>query len=392
MKVLMLDSANLTPFYNFALASALADKGNELLYISTKYTNDPTLRAPNNIEFKDFYFRLFRSIQESGNRKLRRLARGLFYPIDHLRLLFLLKQWKPDVVHIQWSNIALIDVPFIKLIKKMGIPVVHTVHDVNPLFHIGTTSQTQKVYAACDRIIIHSKDLLGDLLNRYPLLNKQNVRIVPHGPLQNEDEETNKTMTEARAFLNIPREHFVVLFFGEIKYYKGLDILVSAIAKASESFSNLHLLVAGRPDNESSIPDFSILQKKEIPHTVSTKFIPDEDVWAYFTAANTVCLPYRDISQSGVLFSAIANEKTIISTKVGALPEIISKTKSGWLCEPEDIDDLSKTIIDVYHQRDKLYELGKDAKVLLDKHYSWQSIADKTLSVYNETIASTSMH
>ncbi len=384
MKIVMLDPANLTPFYCYALSDALANCGNEVIFISTAYDNDSKIKPPEKVVFLDHYFRRFRKIQTGKIKKLRQLVRGLHYFPDHWRTLRKIKKQKPDVLHIQWAMLPKIDIWLVKQVQKLGIPVVLTIHDVNPLFNHQGDDALSILYNQVDSLIVHYTDAIQILEKRFKVKDSKKVFVVPHGPLQSENIPKNATRTSARNELSILGNYLVILFFGEIKHYKGLDILVEAVKTVKATHENIYLLVAGKPGSQSDIPDLSQLVTLDIHHNANFSFIPNDDVWKYYLAANLVVLPYRDIGQSGVLFSSIAHKRFVLSTAVGGLPQLIGDIGGGRTVEKENVRTLAESINDLLHSPHDLDIEASTACERLFSNYSWNSISERTIKVYKK--------
>ena len=136
----------------------------------------------------------------------------------------------------------------------------------------------------------------------------------------------------ARRALGIPQDVPLVLFFGFIRAYKGLDLLLEALAQAPD----VHALVAGEC-YEDWQPYQHIIDKNNLSGRVSlhTDFIPADQVRLYFSAANLVVQPYRTATQSGISQIAYHFEKPMVVTNVGGLPEIVTDGVSGYVVPPE---------------------------------------------------------
>jgi glycosyltransferase involved in cell wall biosynthesis len=382
MKIGMLDPANLTPFYTYALSDGLANMGHELTYYSTQYDNDPGLRPPASVEFVDHYFKYFRKLQSNGPRKLRKAIRGISYLPGHRSLLDKLLKDKPNVVHIQWARLPILDLYFIRALQRAGIPVVLTVHDVDPFFSFGGDWLLRHLYNQVDHLIVHHSSAVAVLNDRFGVKDTTKISIIPHGPLQSENIPKDKTRDDARRVLEIPKSANVVTFFGEIKYYKGLDILIDAVVKAADNIPDLYLLMAGKPELLQDIPNTSILKDKNISHQANFSFIPNDEVWRYYLAANIVALPYRQISQSGVLFSALAHERFTVCSDVGGLPELIEMVGGGQIIPKESAEKLADTITMLFKEKDRLDLEAQKARIRLFDLCSWSRISRLTQNVY----------
>ncbi|MBK9107243.1 MAG: glycosyltransferase [Saprospiraceae bacterium] len=142
----------------------------------------------------------------------------------------------------------------------------------------------------------------------------------------------------ARKKLNIPDGEKVILFFGFIRKYKGLDILLEAMRTQIFDLQNTSLLIAGEFYESKTGYDELIDQFQLSDHIrLHSDFIPDDEVKYYFCASDLVIQPYRSASQSGVTPLAYYFEKPMIVTNVGALPRLVPEGKAGFVCEPNPI-------------------------------------------------------
>jgi len=178
----------------------------------------------------------------------------------------------------------------------------------------------------------------------------------------------------------------VVSFFGEIKHYKGLDILIDAASLVAKKNPNLFILIAGKPGSKNDTPNVTSLRENNVAYKMVLGFIPNDDVWKYYIAADVIALPYRKISQSGVLFSALAHERAVICSAVGCLPEIIDSTKGGITVEAENVVALAEAISDSLQGKMDTRQQGIEAAGMIEKIYGWPVIARKTTDLYQTLI------
>ncbi|MBX9653737.1 glycosyltransferase family 4 protein [bacterium] len=385
LNVWILDPANLTPFYSFALAQSLIGEGDRVRFVTSKFTYDPDLCVPTEVEVDHHYFRGAANWDRFGN-VARKAYRAFRYPIDHrslLRRIRASKENRPDIVHFQWSRLPMFDRRMVSRLKKEGIKVVHTVHDVEPLYEGGADmSGLGRVYESCDALIVHTEANRRDLLERYPAIDVHRVHVIPHGPLQAEDSPAGATRQTARNYLGIPDDARVVLNFGSIKPYKGLDLLVSAVPMVAQSVPKTYLLLAGRPARPADAPDLSSLKRRGISYRADMHFIANKDAWSYYMAADVVALPYRNITQSGVLLSSMAFARPAVVTAVGGLPEVIRPGQTGWVVPPENTTLLAEAITDALSHPERTDEMGVAAKKDVDSRFSWQAIGARTHEMY----------
>jgi glycosyltransferase involved in cell wall biosynthesis len=243
---------------------------------------------------------------------------------------------------------------------------------------IGDNLFTRYFIKPVDAFIIMSEKVMSDLR----LFTKDKpARLVPHPMYDNFGEKVSKE--DARKELGIGNEELVVLFFGFIRKYKGLDILLDAIKEIQNSkfkIQNLKLLIAGefyedrRPYDEQiaklGIKDNLILH---------TDFIPDSKVKNYMCAADAVIQPYRNATQSGVTPLAYHFEIPLIVTNVGGLPDMVPDNKAGLVAEPT-AESLAEKITEYFAKGENYFLPG-----LLEekKKLSWTKMAESIFEVAN---------
>jgi glycosyltransferase involved in cell wall biosynthesis len=216
-----------------------------------------------------------------------------------------------------------------------------------------------------DAFITMSEKVMKDLKN---ITNKPAQQVV-HPLYDNFGEALSKA--EARKHLNIPGKEKIILFFGFIRQYKGLDLLLHAMALPELKTSAIKLLVAGEFYEDRKVYE-EIIQQNNLSSQLilRTDFIQDSEVRYYLSAADFVIQPYRNATQSGVTPLAYHFEKPMLVTNVGGLPDLVPEGKVGLVSEPT-AESIAEHIL-------KLYELGEDHFLphLRDekKKYDWHNL------------------
>jgi glycosyltransferase involved in cell wall biosynthesis len=199
----------------------------------------------------------------------------------------------------------------------------------------GDTAFTRYFLKRCDAFITMSEKVMSDLRRFVP--SEKPARLVQHPLYDNFGSIVSKP--EARHKFKIKNEESIILFFGFIRKYKGLDILLDALKILKENqkpeFKNPKLLVAGE-FYEDEKPYLEQINRLGINADVilRTHFIPDSEVKYYLCAADAVIQPYRNATQSGVTPLAYFFEKPMIVTNVGGLPSLVPNEKAGLVAEP----------------------------------------------------------
>ena len=131
------------------------------------------------------------------------------------------------------------------MLKLIRIKLAHTVHDVTPLNENKLDHFfSLMVYKTADLLFVHSNSNKKALAQQIKL-DEDKIKVVPHGDFDIYIPDRIVTKSEARKFFGLSQEHNVILFFGAIKEYKGLDILLNSLSSASEKINNLTLIIAG---------------------------------------------------------------------------------------------------------------------------------------------------
>jgi D-inositol-3-phosphate glycosyltransferase len=311
----------------------------------------------------------------------------------YIRLLYYTSSTRSDIFHIQWENsIVLFDRTLLNLYYKLlGKKLVFTAHNVYREARDSTATplrwfSLKLMYHIVDRIIVHTPKMKEELCSLFRI-SPEKVIIIPHG-INNRVQKKGITQEDARRKLDIVQTAHVVLFFGQIDEYKGIETLIDATAVLIQKDPSIILIVAGKPKRQS---DYVLRLKTQIGKSLPEKnvmlrlqFIPDNEVETYFSAADCVVLPYKRIFQSGVLFLAYRFGIPIIAADVGSFAEDVVDKVTGFICKPNDAEDMAVQLrkyfdSTLFHQRE---QTRASIIELAEKKYSWTNIGRQTYEVY----------
>jgi glycosyltransferase involved in cell wall biosynthesis len=289
-----------------------------------------------------------------------RSARGW---LDAARLRGVVGRFVPDVVHLQES--AANDPRLLLATRPRRRRLALTIHDPSP--HPG--DQVPRLdpllngglIRLAGLIFVHGEALREELIERFQ--PRAPVVVVPHGI----------EPTDASAVPERPE----VLFFGRISHYKGVDVLLEAMAAVWRQLPEATLTIAG----EGEIEAHSALADERV--TVIPGHVPEAEVPGLIDAARCVALPYRQASQSGVGSLVKPRGRPLIVTAVGGLPELVADG-SGIAVAPEDPAALAAALIDVLGDRELADRLGAAGLEATEREASWDVVAAKTLAAYRE--------
>jgi glycosyltransferase involved in cell wall biosynthesis len=291
-----------------------------------------------------------------------------------------------DLLHAQWWSPPLALIYFIvsfcfKLRRKPVIFTIHNIfqHEKMPIYNM----VSRILFRLGDHFIVHSS-LNEKQLIKYYNIPGDRISKIPHGPLDfHVRGDTNRQMI--RDEIGFKRQDKVILLFGAIRPYKGIDTALKAFSGVVKQVPEARLLIAGKlwerwDRYEEIISDLNISDyiKKHLG------YIPSNEVGKFFLAADLVVLPYHHFdSQSGVGATALAFHKPMIVTETGGLPELVAD--QFYVVSPKDPEALAEKIIFCLKNSSSLARMSEEAEKIADR-ISWHTIALKTLSVYRYVI------
>jgi glycosyltransferase involved in cell wall biosynthesis len=238
--------------------------------------------------------------------------------------------------------------------------------------HVGDNALTRYFIGPIDAFITMSQKVMNDLQQ----FTSKPAEIAVHPLYDNFGERVEKEA--ARKKIGLPPGEKIILFFGFIRAYKGLDILLKAMADEKLRSSGIKLLVAGEfYENRKQYDDLISQLNLADQLILRTDFIADSEVKYYLSAADFVIQPYRDATQSGVTPLAYHFEKPMLVTNVGGLPDMVPHLKAGIVTEP-DPAAIAQGILDLYNKGEQYFITGLQEE---KKKYSWKVLAGKILQL-----------
>ena len=229
-----------------------------------------------------------------------------------------------------------------------------------------------KVAAAFAAVIVHTRagaELLG---------GGEHVHVIPHGAFSH--------LTAQPDELPLPPElaeveRPVVLYFGVVRPYKGVDVLLEAFRHVPDA----ELWVVGRPLGVS----IEHLRRLAPPGRVRfvDRYVSDVELPAFFRRAEVLVLPHRNVDVSGVLFTGLAFGKAMVMSDVGGFRELVTDHGAGCSCRPATPRRWPTAINRLLADRDQRRTLEERAAVAAEGSYSWDRIAEQTIAVYERVLA-----
>jgi len=358
-------------FYDFGLANGLVKAGVKVSIYTCNKTKPPT--GPATFRF----YRPFRAIY-GGTPKILRAGlflAGLLGSLVHSRFCGV------RIVHLHLFDTSILQLACLVFAKVMGMRTVVTAHDVESLAGGQGGFFACRIYVMADRVIAHnqvSSKALVEILE----VSVDKIFIIPHG-----NYVENVTFVDrhvAREQLKLPHDVPIILFFGQIKHAKGLDVLLRALPAVVTKHSDVILMIAGKVwktdlgEYVDLINQFGLEQHVKL----DIRYIPNEEVASYYGAADVVVLPYRKIYQSGVLLMAMSYRKAVVVSDIPGMLEIVKNGVNGFVFRSEDHRHLEKTLnqaLDQPEERDRIVALGYETVI---EQHGWDHVGRLTREVY----------
>jgi glycosyltransferase involved in cell wall biosynthesis len=385
VRVHVVDPSAYTPPYDHALCRALGSGGAEVKLFTSRFVYGPVAAAEGYERRETFY----RAATRLGDGRARRAVKLAEHVPDMLRYRRAARA--AEVVHFQWLTVQHLDrhlLPRGRSARGPHRPLVLTAHDILPREpRPGQRDAQRRLYERFDAIVVHSEHGRGRLTGELGI-DPERVHAIPHGVFEHlaatpATAPGQPPVGAAGATASAPRppvpdtEMPVVLCFGLMRPYKGIDVLL----EAWEGVDDAELWVAGMPRM-----DISPL-RAAAPANVRffPRFITDGELPAYFRRADLVVLPYREIDQSGVLFTALAFGKPLLLSDVGGFPEV-AETRAARIFPAGDAAALQRGLRELLGDRDALGAMAEKARAAAAGRYSWEAVAARTLELYDSLL------
>jgi D-inositol-3-phosphate glycosyltransferase len=317
--------------------------------------------------------------------------KSLRFTCDLLRAALVLLVRGTRIVHFQCMLDRRADLRFMHVLHLLRFKIVYTVHDLLP--HDEHTAENrafyERVYRIPDSLIVHAENNRKEMLELFTV-DPGKITVIPHGCQSVLFEHVATPPTAARAELGIPEDRQVILFFGLIKRYKGLDVLLQAFDTIKSSCDKAMLLIAGPiAGDPATCQRYSTLLAQcssDDRIRVRNEYVPLVEVGSYFSAADLVVLPYLRASQSGVLLAAYAAGKPVVVTDTGGLSEVVKNGRTGFVVPPNDARAIAEASITILNDPALRERFGLEGKRLAETTFSWTTIGSTTAELYQSLV------
>jgi len=368
VRVLLVDPSLFTAPYDAALTQGLLANGVHPSWAVRR--TRPGEVQPIPAQFVEPLF--YRHVDEAPwlPTRARKWVKGVAHVWGLARLALRTWQSRPDVVHFQWTVLPTMDALAMGLFKANG-PVVLTVHDTTA-FNGDRLPTAQTIgfdwpMRVADRIIVHTQSARETLVRRGVPVAK--IAVIPHGPLP-------LLATPSRIASERRDGRYTIVLFGELKPYKGIDILVESIAHIpSEVRARARFIVAGRPRMDLD-PLVARIRELSLESVIELRprRLADQELVDLLTEANCFVFPYRQIDASGAYFLVASLGKWIVASRVGVFSEELVDKRRGSLVPPNDVYALASSLSQAIESR--------PIPEAFDTVTGWAQIGRSTRSVY----------
>ena len=375
VRVALLDPPSYTPPYDHCLAAALARRGHDVDLVGSRILHG-SAPEPDGYRREDVFFPLSgRLFARRPRSPLRRPVRALEYLPSVRALSRAVDAFDPDVVHVQWLMMPGFDLRWLRRLGRAR-PTVFTAHNVMLRQSPERTDLWKRIFTSVDGVVVHSERGV----ERLAALGVERARIarIPH-PVFAPGTRTGYVP----GMYPVP----TLLLFGLLRTYKGLDVLVRALAEVVRTVSDVRLVVAGYPF-DSVEPVRRLAEELQVEDRIDWRLghVPDDDVEALMASATLVVLPYREGDASGVLATALGHARPVVASDIGSLGELVREFGAGEVVPAGDAGALAAAIVRLLGDPDSLAAAARGAEAARAA-LSWDAAAGAHERFYDLLVA-----
>jgi glycosyltransferase involved in cell wall biosynthesis len=361
-------------YYNEPLCAALVGAGVDCHLYTTNTRKINSNKHTTNV---------FNGIFERSDKIIIRLFRLIIAVVKSYRLSL---RRKAKIFHFHFFAIASLQFLLVLFAKMLGKKVVITCHDVESFVESIESKTLAKItYKLSDAIIAHNEVSRRELVERLSVPYKK-ITVASSGNYLHVS-ESSESSAVARNKLGLSSDATLLLFFGQIKATKRLDLLLQSFSDL-DAGSSVKLVIAGRPWKTDFAIYNKIIDELGIRDNVilDIRFIPDSDMVNYYAAADFVVLPYARIYQSAVVLMSMSFGKPVIVSNLEGFTDIVSPDSDGLVFESGNRVSLTKNLRKAIDDPTRSQEMGGAALQKMQVAYSWGDHADSLTFIYKGLI------
>jgi glycosyltransferase involved in cell wall biosynthesis len=370
LRVLLVDPSLFTAPYDAALTEGLVGAGIRPTWATRPKRAGDRQEIPEEY-VDDFFYRNVDSLTTLP-KLIRSTVKGIAHVWGLIRLVVRVWRQRPDIVHVQWVVLPPLDIIALWLIGRV-CPIVLTAHDTVPFngLHVSLLHNLgfNLPLRLADAVIVHTATGQRRLVERG--IDAHKIHVIPHGPLK-------LPVSPSR------RDHrhdarYTFTLFGELKPYKGIDLLVEAAAKLDASVrSGLRIVIAGREWMDLTAIRGRIAEL-ELQATIDLRAQrqTDQQMADLFDETDCFVFPYRQVDASGVYYLVKGLGKWMVASRVGVFAEDMVDGRHGRLIDPESVDQLTDAMEQAFKRAERVVHTpGEDM--------SWRAIGRATAALYDK--------
>ena len=363
-------------FYDFSLCRSIVKAGVR----ATLYTCDKTKISGNEGFPVKLYYRGIYGESKAWQR-------GLRYILGSLRALPGARLSGHQVAHFHFFHVGFLELFNFLLARLIGFKVVITAHDVEAFKdHLSVPAFNRWVYRRANRVIAHSQVAKGELITELGVASEK-IDIVLHGNYL-ENTQPAPTKDVAKRHFGFSSDQRVLLFFGQIKDVKGLDVLLTGFASARKEDSSLHLLIGGRVWKTDFSKYAALIQRHGLsPYcSLHIRYIKDTEVPFFYRCADLVVLPYLRIYQSGVVLQAMSYGCPVLVSDIAGMLEAVEDESTGFVFRSQDPEHLAQRISDIFSIPGHSESVARAGLRMVTVRNDWSLLGHQALDCYQRTL------
>lgn len=378
MKIAMLDPSLFTGRYDDSLCTALAGEGHAVTLMGRPMRDTDAIR-PDGYRYDSAYFPLSERLRRTmGEGRAFRLLKAAEYGLA-CAAGGIGQVKRADVVHMQWLPLAPADRLMLRRIKGR-VPLVHTVHNADA-YHADAGVQGQGYRALLDRfdaLIVHGDTTRSALLTQGVAAGR--IHVIPHPPMQLASASADDRAAVPDAA--VPR----ILFFGTMRPYKGIDILIDACLKLWSAGHRFELALAGKPFMPMEPLTTRVVQAGYADRLFTDfGFLSEGRLSAHMEKADIIAFPYRHIDSSGAFLSALHHGKAMVTSDAGMFGQlpagVATRSPAG------NAQALGEALLPLIESAAIRQQQGARARAYGEAMGSWKDMAVATIGVYDSVLA-----
>ena len=319
-----------------------------------------------------------------------KIIRGLRYLNGGLKSARIAGSRETQIAHTHIYHFALREYLNARFFKNRRMKLVTTVHDVEDFIRYGSrvdSKSYRKFERMTDAAIVHSRYAKERLLQHYTATNPNDIAVTPLPDYDSLYDNPSLSKSEARKKIGLPQDEFTVLFFGQIKKVKGVDVLIKAFSKFNRR--DAKLVIAGIPWKVDQRDYTGLVERENIAdHTIlHLRYHPAEMKHVYFRAADVAVLPYREIYSSGVLVNALYYGTPLITSDKPLFKEYLADGHDCLMFENENAESLAAALEKIASNEHLQTTLRQNAQQTFSNTFTAEKAAEQTKAVYDRVLA-----